>query len=179
MKSIRTHARFLLPLLIFAVILLFFMRGLHLDPRHLPSALLNKPLPRLDLPSLENPAIRLDNKKFLGHISLLHVWATWCVTCQDEQPYLMGLARVNHIRMYAIDYKDDSNAARQWLQQFGNPYQLVGIDANGKAGIDLGVYGTPETFVINRHGIIRYKIIGALTPEIWRDEVAPLINTMG
>jgi cytochrome c biogenesis protein CcmG, thiol:disulfide interchange protein DsbE len=168
----------LIPLLIFIVLFLFLWRGLYLDPRHLPSTFINKPAPNFSLPELNNSQQSFTKQNLLGHVSLLHVWASWCATCQEEQPFLMDLARIQSVPIYAIDYKDEQNAARQWLYERGNPYRLVGFDMDGKVGINWGVYGTPETFVIDKNGVIRYKVIGALTPNIWQNEVAPLINKL-
>jgi cytochrome c biogenesis protein CcmG/thiol:disulfide interchange protein DsbE len=167
--------RFLIPFAIFLLLILFLWRGLQLDPRLLPSPLLNKPAPDFQLPDLENPKLYLSKKNLLGHVSLVNVWASWCETCQQEQAFLMTLALAHQIPIYAIDYKDNAVTAKQWLKHYGDPYRRIGFDADGKVGIDWGVYGTPETFVIDKTGVIRYKVVGALTPQIWRKEVLPLI----
>jgi cytochrome c biogenesis protein CcmG/thiol:disulfide interchange protein DsbE len=176
--KIANTLRYLIPVAIFLILFLFFWRGLHLDPRQLPSTLINKPTPNFSLPELSNPQKTFSKQDLLGHVSLVHVWATWCETCQEEQPFLMDLARTQHIPIYAIDYKDDLNTAKKWLQERGNPYQLVGFDVDGKTGINFGVYGTPETFIIDKNGIIRYKVIGALTPDIWQNTVVPIIKKL-
>lgn len=173
-----TILRCVIPLFIFTALLLFFWRGLHLDPHQLPSALLNQPAPTFDLVTLENPQQHLTQKTFLGQVSLLHVWATWCETCQQEHPLLMDLARQQTIPIYAFDYKDNTAAAKKWLSQYGNPYRAIGFDHNGNVSIDWGVYGTPETFVIDRQGVIRYKVIGPLTRAVWQQSIAPLLKQL-
>lgn len=170
--------RYFLPLITFLILIAFLWRGLYLDPRKLPSALINKPAPAFALPTLINPKIIFTKNDLLGHWSLLHVWATWCLTCQEEQPFLMDLARDRSIPIYAIDYKDDANTAKQWLHDHGNPYQLIGFDVHGDTGINWGVYGTPETFLIDKNGEIRYKVTGALTPEIWQTKILPMIKNL-
>ena len=178
MKIFLSKFNFLIPLLFFVLLLLFLWRGLYLDPHRLPSTLINKPAPTFSLSTLENPNLFLTKQNFYGHVSLLHVWATWCLTCQTEHPFLMDIARTQAIPIYAIDYKDDAVTAKKWLQDHGNPYRLIGVDVDGKAGINWGVYGTPETFVIDKNGVIRYKVIGALTPAIWQNDVLPVIKKL-
>jgi len=176
MNKLLYITRYLIPFVIFIILTIFLWRGLTLNPRQLPSALLNKPVPQFNLPDLMAPNTRFTNQAFLDHISLLNVWATWCVTCHAEHPFLMDLAHTQTITIYGLDYKDDSAAATQWLAKYGNPYQAIAFDQAGKVAINWGVYGTPETFIIDSHGIIRYKVIGALTPTIWQEQIAPLIK---
>lgn len=167
--------KFLIPLAVFILLIWFFWNGLKLDPQKIPSALLNKPLPNFVLSDVMDETKTLSQANFLNHVSLLNVWASWCLSCQAEQPLLMDLARTNSVMIYGLNYKDDLLASRDWLQQHGNPFQLVGFDQSGRISVDLGVYGTPETFIIDKQGIIRYKVIGELTPEIWRKKLVPLI----
>lgn len=170
--------RVLIPLIIFLILILFLWRGLQLDPRQLNSALLNKPVPTFSIATLENPQQQMTSKVFLGHVSLLHVWATWCITCQAEHPELMDLSRTTDIPIYGLNYKDDRATAIKWLKEHGNPYRMIGFDGEGKVAIDLGVYGTPETYVIDSKGVIRYKLIGTLTPQVWQQKILPLIDKL-
>ncbi|MDF2868275.1 MAG: thiol:disulfide interchange protein, partial [Gammaproteobacteria bacterium] len=153
-------------------------RGLQLDPHKIPSTLINKPVPKFNLPDLMNSGNRLTERQFLGQVSLVNVWATWCTACQQEHPILLDIARTHKVKLYAIDYKDDLQTAKNWLAQYGNPFLAIGFDATGQAAIDWGVYGTPETFLIDRQGIIRYKHIGPLTKQIWQNTLLPLIDKL-
>lgn len=166
--------RYFIPLFIFLALSWFLWKGLSIDPQKLPSALIGKKVPPFDLPLLEDSRLHLTEKALQGRVSLLNVWASWCEACRLEHPYLMDIARLQQVAVYGIDYKDDVAAARHWLQQYGSPYQAVGFDVDGKVGINLGVYGTPETFLIDRHGVIRYKVVGPLMPDVWR-KIYPLI----
>lgn len=165
-----------LPLALFALLALFLFRGLGLDPRELPSALIDRPLPEFSLPRLgeEQPVSRAD---VVGRTALFNVWATWCVSCRAEHPLLMALARQG-VTIYGLDYKDDREDARRWLARFGDPYVANAFDADGRVGIDWGVYGTPETFVIDQQGIIRHKHIGPLTEDAIQGEILPLIKKL-
>ncbi len=178
MYTNKSRLQFLAPLVIFIVLAVFLWRGLSLDPRQLPSPLINKPVPTFKLITLEDAQQNFSNKNLLGHVSLVNVWATWCITCQVEHPILMDIAHASPIPIYAIDYKDDRATALKWLQSHGNPYKMVGFDGDGKVSINWGVYGTPETFVVDKKGIIRYKLIGVLTPEVWQHEILPLIDKL-
>ncbi len=178
MNKLLYAPRYLIPLLVFIILAFFLWRGLTLNPRELPSALLNKSAPVFELPDLMQPQQILTHQIFLGHVSLLNVWSTWCVTCHAEHAFLMELAHTQAVTIYGLDYKDDSAAARQWLAQYGNPYKAIAVDKAGQAAINWGVYGTPETFIIDKKGIIRYKVIGALTPTIWQNQLAPLIQQL-
>lgn len=158
-----------LPLLGFIVLAIFLMRGLSLDPKEMPSALLNKPFPTFSLPSLLTTST-LTEKNLHGQKMLVNVWATWCITCRVEHPFLMKLADEN-IPIYGISYKDSDPAAKNWLQEKGNPYRDVIVDAEGRLGIDLGVFGAPETYFVDSAGVIRYKHVGDLNPQNWQDEL--------
>lgn len=162
-----------IPFGIFLTLVLFLFMGLKHDPRQLPSTLINKPLPAFDL--LTDSKTHFTNQQLLGHVSLLTVWASGCENCRAEHPILMDLARDKTVALYGIDYKDNQDEAQRWLQNYGNPYLQLGFDEDGKTSIDLGVYGTPETFVIDKEGIVRYKLIGQLTSNILHEQILPLI----
>lgn len=166
---------FLLPFFIFAGLVVFFWRGLSINPQLVPSTFINKPVPNFDLPMLHSPQEFLNQKIFQGHISLLNVFASWCSSCAMEHPFLVDIAQKQHVLIYGLDYKDNREAALLYLKKYANPYQLVLFDGSGQAAIDWGVYGTPETFIIDSQGIIRYKQIGMLTDEIWQTKMLPLI----
>lgn len=168
--------KYLLPLGLFAGLLLLLGIGLTLNPREVPSPLIGQSAPRFLLPNLNDPSQTVSNEIFQGKVSLLNVWASWCAACRQEHPLLMELARRGEARFVGLNYKDTQLAALSVLQQFGNPYQVTAFDADGKVAIDWGVYGVPETFVIDKHGIIRYKHIGSITPEDWEQKLAPLIR---
>lgn len=171
--------RFILPLLVFLVIIMFLWLGLKKgDPHQLPSALIGQHVPLLSAPSLLAESTTLTAGDFQGQPLLLNVWATWCVTCQAEHSVLMDIAATHKVRIFGLNYKDDLPAARQWLKNYGNPYQDVIADPQGRLAIDFGVYGTPETFVIDAQGVIRYKHVGALTWEVWQQELLPVIEKL-
>ena len=169
------HLRYLVPLAIFVLLVGFLYRGLSLDPKLVPSPLVGKPIPKFTLTRLDNPAATLSDADFLGKVSLLNVWATWCVSCRREHETLVRLARTGKVEIYGLNYKDDRADANRYLAQLGNPYAANGFDDDGRVAIDWGVYGAPETFVIDREGIIRHKHIGPLTDEIIQDEILPLV----
>lgn len=166
-----------IPLLVFIGLVLFLMRGLQLDPSAVPSALLDRPLPAFSLPRLEADAPPISERDWHGRKALVNVWATWCVTCRIEHPYLMTLAS-RGIPLYGINYKDDPVAARRWLQEKGNPYQMTVVDQRGKLGIDLGVSGAPETYLVDSSGIIRYKHTGDLNERVWQDKLKPVWDSL-
>ncbi len=172
------HARFALPLVIFLLIIFLLWRGLNLQPSLIPSPLLNKPAPTFSLPTLFDPTKMVTNKDLLGRVTLVNVWATWCVACREEHMALLQLAKYEHVYFLGINYKDDVLAAKKWLQQYGNPYQMIAVDQTGQAAIDWGVYGTPETFVVDKKGIIRYKQVGPIDAEAWENHLKPLIATL-
>ena len=166
------------PLLLFVLITILLWRGLSLHPTEIPSPLINKAVPVFSLPSLMDGKKLVTNKDFLGHITLLNVWATWCYACADEHALIMQLAQNEHVVFYGLNYKDDNNAAKKWLSDNGNPYSLIAVDQEGHAAIDWGVYGTPETFVIDKKGIIRFKLIGPITENTWAKTLKPLIEKL-
>lgn len=170
--------RYFIPLGLFAVIFIFLWRGLSIDPHTIPSPLMNQPVPQFALLNLTNEKIPFTTNNLRGQVSLVNVWATWCLTCRAEQPLLMDLARSHTVAIYGIDYKDDLTQAQQWLTQYGNPYRMLGFDADGKTSINLGVYGTPETFLVDKNGVIRYKLIGQLTPVVWQKQIMPMVKQL-
>ncbi len=155
--------RYLLPLGIFGALVALLYAGLYLNPREVPSPLIDKPAPAFSLPQLHDTGKTLSRQDLLGKVYLLNVWASWCVSCRDEQPVLMQLAQTKQVEMYGLNYKDQRADALRWLEIFGNPYVASVSDMDGRVGIDWGVYGVPETFVIDRGGVIRYKHIGPVT----------------
>lgn len=167
--------KFLIPIAIFAALGLLLAYGLRLDPRKIPSPLIGKPLPAFTLPTLEDPAKTLGPDALRGRVYLLNVWASWCVACRQEHPVLNALARGKVVSLIGLNYKDQREDALRWLAEYGNPYETSLADLDGRVGIDLGVYGVPETFVIDKQGVIRYKHIGPISPEIWTEKLAPLV----
>ena len=162
----------LVPLIVFlALAALFFYRLGSGDPSRIPSALIGRPVPQTDLPPIPNlardgrPVPGLNVADFQGAVTLLNVWASWCVPCHDEAPLLMTLAEDKRIRVVGINYKDQAVNARRFLGRYGNPFVTVGVDENGRASIDWGVYGVPETFLVGRDGRIAYKLVGPITPQ--------------
>ncbi len=170
--------RYLLPLGIFVVIAVFLAIGLGLDPREVPSPLINKPAPAFSLPQLHQPAQMFSRDDMKGKVWLLNVWASWCVACREEHPVLVEFARTGTVPIVGLNYKDERRDGLRWLAQFGDPYRLSAYDYDGRIGIDYGVYGVPETFLIDKNGIIRYKRIGVVTPEILRDKILPLVREL-
>ena len=165
-------SKFLIPLGLFLAL------GLRLDPREVPSPLIDKPAPAFSATLLSKPDVTMGKQDLAGKVWLLNVWASWCVACRDEHPVLVEFAKRGVVPVYGLNYKDQRPAAFSWLRQGGNPYVDSFFDADGRIGIDYGVYGVPETFVIDRQGTIRYKHIGALTPEVLRDKIEPLIRKL-
>lgn len=172
------NLRYLLPLIIFIVVAVFLYRGLSLNPREVPSPFINKPAPDFSLQKLDNMSEQFSNKDMLGKVWLLNVWASWCVACRQEHPLLVQMARRGEVPIYGLNYKDAPTQARLWLKQHGNPYELSAVDYQGNVGIDYGVYGVPETFVIDKRGIIRHKVIGPITPGILGKCVMPLVKVL-
>jgi cytochrome c biogenesis protein CcmG, thiol:disulfide interchange protein DsbE len=170
--------KYLVPLAIFVVLGLLLAYGLNLDPRKIPSPLIGKSLPAFSLTTVADPARKVGRDDLLGRAYLLNVWASWCVACRQEHPLLNELARNKTVTIIGINYKDKREDALGWLGSLGNPYELSLADLDGRLGIDLGVYGVPETFVIDKQGVIRYKQIGPITPEVWEQKLAPLIKEL-
>ncbi len=168
----------LAPLLIFIVLVAFLGIGLTLNPREVPSPLIDKPMPAFSLPQLKESDKTLSSTDFLDEVSLLNVWASWCVACRAEHPVLLDLARTGVINIYGLNYKDNREEAMRWLDHFGDPYTKSAHDLDGMVGIDFGVYGVPETFIIDRKGIIRYKNIGPITEDILKNKLMPIIEKL-
>lgn len=169
---------FLIPLIAFAVLAGYFAVGLTKDPHKIPSALLDRPMPPFSLPALPDRKDGLSTDLIKGQVALVNVFASWCVPCRVEHPLLMRLAAERRVRLYGINYKDKPEDALKWLAELGDPYMRIGADRDGRAGIDWGVYGVPETFVIDREGRIRYKQVGQLSPEVLRETILPLIRKL-
>jgi len=170
--------RFSIPLVIFIVLAGFLYAGLSLKPREVPSPFINKSAPDFQLQKLDNMNELFSNKELLGKVWLLNVWASWCVACRQEHPLLVNMARNGTVPIYGLNYKDVPTQARRWLEEHGNPYALSIVDYEGKVGIDYGVYGVPETFIIDREGMIRHKVIGPLTRTELRKCVLPVIEVL-
>ena len=174
MKSLR----FIVPLLVFVVLLMFLWVGLSLNPREVPSPLIGKPAPAFQLGRLDDPAHTVTEKDLRGQVWLLNVWASWCVACMEEHPVLVEFSRAGVVPIYGLNYKDQREAAQAWLAKNGNPYTTSIVDLDGKVGIDYGVYGVPETFLIDKAGVIRYKRIGPVTPKVLNDQILPLVKQL-
>jgi cytochrome c biogenesis protein CcmG/thiol:disulfide interchange protein DsbE len=171
-----------IPLAVFAVLAAFFWRGLSLDPNTMPSALLNKPVPAFDLPvipAVENPqGLAKANQEMLkGRASLLNVWATWCLPCRQEHEFL-NILKAQGVPIYGINYKDNTDDAQRWLAELHNPYVYTVSDADGRLGLDLGVFGYPETNMVDKQGVIRYKHIGVVTQENWSSTLKPIFDSL-
>jgi cytochrome c biogenesis protein CcmG/thiol:disulfide interchange protein DsbE len=169
---------FLLPLCGFALLVGFLAVGLNRDPREIPSPFIGKPAPAFTLTQLHDPSKTFSPKDMLGKVWLLNVWASWCVSCREEHPVLLDFAKQNVVPIMGLNYKDGRKDGIDTLTQMGDPYQLSAFDADGRVGIDYGVYGVPETFVIDKQGVIREKIIGVITPEIITHKLLPLIKEL-
>ena len=170
--------RFLVPLGVFAVLAAFLAVGLTLNPREVPSPLVGKPAPAFQLAQLHQPHLAFSHKDLLGQVWLLNVWASWCASCRDEHPVLLDLARDRVAPVVGLNYKDKPEEAKAWLRQLGDPYLLSITDFDGRVGIDYGVYGVPETFVVDRAGVIRYKHIGPVTREALEAKILPLLKDL-
>ena len=171
----KSALRFAVPLGIFVVLAGFLFVGLGLNPREVPSPFIGKPAPAFQLTQLARPEQSFSPQQMRGEVWLFNVWASWCVACRIEHPLLVDLAKKNVIPIVGLNYKDKRDAALGWLGQFGDPYQLSVVDNDGRVGIDYGVYGVPETFVIDKSGLIRFKQIGPITEETWRNKILPLV----
>lgn len=168
--------RFLLPVTLFAGLVGFFLVGLDRNPAYVPSPLIGKSLPQFSLPRLDDPSRTLAHDELLGQVSVLNVWATWCVGCRQEHEALMQIAATAEVPIYGLNWKDDPDTARRWLVQLGDPYAASAMDLDGRVAIDWGVYGAPETFLIAPDGTVLYKHIAPITLEIWQEEFLPRIR---
>ena len=171
-------ARQFVPLALFLGLAVLLGVGLTLKPREVPSPFIGKPAPAFTLPQLKAGQPDFSPAQLKGQVWVLNVFASWCMPCREEHPLLVESARNNQVTIVGLNYKDDPRNGAEWLRKLGDPYQAVVMDREGKVGIDYGVYGVPETFVIDRDGIIRKKHIGPLSPEVWTQEVLPLIQKL-
>ncbi len=170
--------RYLIPLAIFIVLVVFLAIGLGHDPHEVPSPLINRPAPSFQLAQLADPTKTFSAQEMRGKVWLLNVWASWCVSCREEHSVLLDFAHTGVVPIYGLDYKDKRDDALSWLREFGNPYELSASDTDGRVGIDYGVYGVPETYLIDRNGVIRYKQIGPVTPELLQNKIVPIIKDL-
>jgi cytochrome c biogenesis protein CcmG/thiol:disulfide interchange protein DsbE len=172
------NKKLLVPLGVFLVLTAFLFAGLWRDPREVPSPLIDKPAPQFSLARLDDPAIKLATADMKGQVWLLNVWASWCVACREEHPLLVELGKAKIVPIIGLNYKDQPEPGKQWLAQFGDPYTTSVMDRDGSVGIDFGVYGVPETFVIDKQGVIRFKHVGPMTPEVLQTRVVPLLKEL-
>lgn len=171
-------SRFVIPLVLFVVLAVFLAIGLGRDPHEVPSPLINKPAPQFQLAQLKDPSQTFSAAEMRGKVWLLNVWASWCITCRDEHPLLLEYARSKAVPIYGLNLKDKREDALAWLGELGDPYVLSASDLDGRVGIDYGVYGAPETYLIDRNGVIRFKQIGPVTPDIWTQKILPLAQQL-
>ena len=167
-----------IPLLVFLLMAVFLGIGLTMNPRDIPSPLIGKMVPEFSLPPVKGGTLGLASADLRGEVSVVNVFASWCVACREEHPILMGIKKKGIVPLHGLNYKDKPDDARAWLDEMGDPYTRIGADIAGRVAIDWGVYGVPETFVIDRDGRIAYKHIGAVTPEVLRDKLIPLIRKL-
>jgi len=170
--------RYLIPLVLFLGLIVFLAIGLTRDPHEVPSPLINKPAPTFTLAQLADPSKTFSAEEMRGKVWLLNVWATWCVVCREEHPMLLEIERSGAVPIYGLDSKDKRGDAIAWLRELGDPYVLSVSDFDGRVGIDYGVYGAPETFLIDKNGVIRFKRIGPITPDVWQKEMLPLVKEL-
>jgi cytochrome c biogenesis protein CcmG/thiol:disulfide interchange protein DsbE len=170
--------RFIAPLVVFAIIAAFLYSGLSRDPREVPSPLIGKAAPEFTLPVLHAEGQQFSTSQMQGRVWLLNIWATWCAACRVEHPLLVDLARSQRVEIVGLNYKDDSTLARQWLKDLGDPYITTAVDADGRVGIDWGFYGAPETFVIDKAGVVRHKHIGPVSPKDLTETILPLVESL-
>ena len=177
-REVRSRLSAYLPLLAFLGMVVIFAIGLTLDPRKIPSPLIGKPVPVFDLPPVKGRNLGLSSANLKGEVALVNVFASWCTACREEHPLFMELKENRVVPVHGINYKDKPEDAEKWLNELGDPYTRTGADINGRVGIDWGVYGVPETFVIDRDGRIAYKHIGALTRDVLQKKIIPLISEL-
>jgi cytochrome c biogenesis protein CcmG/thiol:disulfide interchange protein DsbE len=166
------------PLVLFVALAAFLAVGLTRDPREVPSPFIGKPAPDFRIARLHEPDQQFSPADMKGKVWLLNVWASWCVSCRVEHPLLVEMSKRNDVPIVGLDYKDERDKGLEWLNRMGDPYALSAFDVDGKVGIDYGVYGVPETFVIDKQGVIRYKQIGPITPEALEQKILPLIRKL-
>ncbi len=169
---------FVFPLAAFVALVGYFAIGLTRDPSVIPTVLINKPVPDFDLPPIQGFTEGLSSEDLKGEVMLVNIWGSWCVSCRIEHPQLMALAEADEIPIMGIDWKDPPGEGAKWLERYGNPYAKIGDDAAGRAAIEFGVTGAPETFVIDKRGRIRYKQTGPITEQIWERDIAPVVREL-
>ncbi|MCG7955563.1 MAG: DsbE family thiol:disulfide interchange protein [Candidatus Thiodiazotropha endolucinida] len=172
------YLRYSVPLIVFGIIAAFLYKGLGMNPREIPSPLIGKSIPEFSLPSVESAQTMINDQNLKGKIYLLNVWATWCVSCRAEHDTLVHLARSGKVEIVGLNWKDERVKAQAWLQQLGDPYTVNIFDQKGRTAIDLGVYGAPETFLVDSDGIIHYKHAGPLTLGVFNETLLPMINDL-
>jgi cytochrome c biogenesis protein CcmG, thiol:disulfide interchange protein DsbE len=170
--------RYLIPLGLFIVLVVFLAIGLGRDPHEVPSPLINKAAPTFRLPQLKEPTKTFSTEDMRGKVWILNVWASWCITCRDEHPLLLEYAKSGALPIYGLNYKDNREDALAWLGELGDPYVLSAADLEGRVAIDYGVYGAPETYLIDQNGTIRFKQIGPVTPDIWSQKILPMAQEL-
>jgi cytochrome c biogenesis protein CcmG/thiol:disulfide interchange protein DsbE len=170
--------RYFIPLAVFVVLVVFLGIGLGLNPRLVPSPLIDKPAPEFALPELKDPNKTVSRSDLVGKVSLVNVWASWCVSCRAEHPLFVDLGKTGEVVIYGLNYKDTRPDALRWLQVLGDPYIASAFDEQGRVGIDWGVYGVPETFVVDRKGVIRYKHIGPVSEKDLQETIMPLVKRL-
>ena len=168
--------RAILPIAVFSVLAGFLYVGLYKDPSLVPSPLIGKPIPTFQLSTLKDANTNITQEHFKGEIALINVWGTWCIACKQEHAALVYIADEKNVPIYGLNYKDDRELAKQWLLDYGDPYVMSAFDASGRIAIDFGVYGAPETFLIDDKGIIRHKLVGIMTADVWKQQFVPKIQ---
>ena len=177
-RPLTKHWPYLGPLAIFAIVGVFLGVGLTLNPREIPSPLIGKPVPQFQLAAVKGRTLGLASSDLRGEVSIVNVFASWCVACREEHPLWMALARQNVAPIHGLNYKDKPDDAARWLGELGDPYRRTGADLDGRVGIEWGVYGVPETYVVDKRGVIRDKVIGAITPRIVDERLLPLVRRL-
>lgn len=170
--------RLFVPVMVFLALAFFFWQGLSIDARALPSTLIGKKIPDFDVPLLQDEKQRFTAQDLHSKVSLIHFWASWCGTCVEEHPLINKIASLRKVPIYSFNYKDERADALKWLKKHGNPYEKVGFDYEGNVGINFGVYGTPEIFIVDKQGIIRFKYAGNINEDIWQHKMLPLIEKL-
>jgi len=170
--------RYLIPLVIFIVLAVFLAIGLTRDPHELKSVLINKPAPAFRVPQLKAADKMISNEDMRGKVWLLNVWASWCIACRDEHPYLIEYAKSGVVPIYGLNYKDRREDALATLNELGDPYIASAVDLDGRVGIDFGVYGAPETYIIDQGGTIRFKYVGPMMPDVWKEKILPVVQEL-
>ena len=170
--------KFLIPVALFIAIGIALGRGLFLNPTYIPSPLIGKPMPQFSLPFAANSKAVLDNADLKGHVTLLNIFASWCVSCKQEMPNLMRLRALHLVRLVGVDYKDTPSGLRHYLSAFGDPYSTIVTDARGMTAINWGIYGVPETFVVDKQGVVAYKFVGPISYRKLKAKVIPLIKRL-